>query len=139
MERLEGGATLDGPKETKKKNKIQKMPREHLTPIAARSLCVPLSHWYFEATHGTITRTPRSNARDVIEVPSLQAAADAVLDCAGSHACLCKYYSGSNNAKWLLADAYVSEGGEGEKRVFFGGGGGRNPEDHLEGLSPETS
>lgn len=108
------------------------MPREHLTPIAVCSLCVPLSHWYFEATHGTITRTPRSNARDVIEVPSLQAAADAVLDCAGSHACLCKYYSGSNNAKWLLADAYVSEGG-GEARGGLGGGRSRGP---LRGIEP---
>lgn len=72
------GRLRTAPKRSKNSN-----ARQHLTPIAAHSLCVPLSHWYFEAMHSTITRTPRSNARDVIEVPSLQAAADAVLDCAG--------------------------------------------------------
>lgn len=45
------------------------------------------------------TRAPHSKADDVIEVLSLQAADDAMLGQGGSHACLRKYYSGSNNAE----------------------------------------
>lgn len=74
---------------------------EHLTSIAELSLCVPLSHWYFEEMHGTVTRAPHSNTHEVIEVLSLQAADDAVLGLVSSHACLCKYYFGSNDAKRL--------------------------------------
>lgn len=70
---------------------------EHLTSIAECSLCVPLSHWYFVAMQST--RAPHSKADDVIEVLSLQAADDAMLGQGGSHACLRKYYSGSNNAE----------------------------------------
>lgn len=107
------GATLDR----------KERAREHLTSIAERGLCVPLSHWYFEAMHSTVTRAPHSKAHDVIEVLSLQAADDAMLGRVSSHACLCKYYSGSNNAKWLLADTYVrkekekSRGADSERKT----------------------
>lgn len=85
----------------------KKRAQKHLTSIAELSLCVPLSHWYFEEMHGTVTRAPHSNTHEVIEVLSLQAADDAVLGRVSSHACLCKYHFGSNNAKRLPADTYV--------------------------------
>lgn len=77
----------------------QERAREHLTSIAELSLCVPLSHWYFEGMHGTVTRAPHSNTHDVIEVLSLQAADDVVLGRVSSHACLCKYYFGSKTQR----------------------------------------
>lgn len=67
-------------------------------------MCVPLSQWYFEEKHGTVTRAPHSNTHDVIEVLSLQAAYDAATGPVSSHTCLGKYYFGSNNAKRLPAD-----------------------------------
>lgn len=81
----------------------QERAREHLTSIAELSLCVPLSHWYFEEMHGTVTRAPHSNTHDVIEVLSLQAADDAVLSRVSSHACFCKLCFGHNNARRLPA------------------------------------
>lgn len=92
------GATLDG----------KKRAREHLTSIDKLSLCVPLSHWYFEEMHSTVTRAPHSNTHDVIEVQSLQAADDAALGQTCSHARFCKLYFGSNNAERNPADTSVA-------------------------------
>lgn len=80
---------------------------QHLISIAELSLCVPLSHWYFEEMHGTVTRAPRSNTHDVIEVVSLQAADDPVLGRVSSHACFGKLHFGGNNAKRLPAETCV--------------------------------
>lgn len=75
---------------------------QHLISIAELSLCVPLSHWYFEEMHCSVTRALRSNTHDVIEVVSLQAADDPVLGRVSSHACFGKLHFGRNNAKLRL-------------------------------------
>lgn len=73
---VEEGPRSESPKPISGQRK-EKGAREHLTSIAELGLCVPLSHWYFEEMHGTVSRAPHSNTHDVIEVRSLQAADDA--------------------------------------------------------------